>query len=114
MPPGTVLPLTRREPQQEGQVAPRVDGGFWPALHLELLPGTAREYWAWCACHLLPPTGEGDPTVCWAAGSLGLVGGLGGPPEQQRTVGGGAKEAGVGVPVHECVDLQLRVVECVR
>lgn len=57
---------------------------------------------------------EGDPRVCWAVGSLGLVGGLGGPPKQQRTVGWGAKEAGVGVPVHECVDLQLRVVERVR
>ena len=55
----------------------------------------------------------GVPHLGGHVGSLGLAGGLGGPLEQQGAVGRGAEEAGVGVSVHQRVNLQLCVIECV-
>lgn len=49
-------------------------------------------------------------SLCRGSG-LGLRGGLWGLWEQQSSVGGGAEEARVGVPVHKSVDLRLRIIK---
>lgn len=101
----------------------KLSSGFHPTLWLELLLDQGRQSQGVCyfllglglvpgAARCLSSQGQPQCEPCTLPTSSGSgLRGLWGLRKEEGTVRGGAEEARIGVPVHERIDLQLRIIK---